>query len=341
MMRRLEACYKVNMPPIERVPAACFADAVAKIADDGALISCNAPMTAWLGADRLCLAALPLDEDQRVELAEGTAVVLHEGAASWELQRHLIEGEAWLTARDVTDRERLEATLLASIRSRSLAEIAASLSHDMNNQLSSALALCAELSVHAQDEEDIQSIRDVEQGTKIGATAFGALARMLVQMPARRRRADVADVLDEAMAVVSKVFQQSGVALQVNVAEALPQVRVVMVDVVHSLVSVLRAVVALTPAEVRVCAEWHPADSSRRAAVVVEVCAHGVDAAQAAAYERLVQFEEGSLHELARSSGVRQALPVAVFLQRRFGGDLVTAVSGDRLTLAFSFPVAR
>ena len=59
------------MSPIERVPAACFADAVAKIADDGALISCNAPMTAWLGADRTCLVTLPLDEDQRVELAEG------------------------------------------------------------------------------------------------------------------------------------------------------------------------------------------------------------------------------------------------------------------------------
>ena len=157
----------------------------------------------------------------------------------------------------------------------------------------------------------------------------------------RRHRVDVADVLDEAMAVVSKVFQQNGVSLQVNAAEALPQVRVVMVDVVHSLVTVLRAVVALTPAKVSVCAEWHPADSARRAAVVVEVCAHGVAAAQAAAYERLVQFEEGSLHHLARSSGVHQALPVAVFLQRRFGGDLLTAVSGDRLTLAFSFPIAR
>ena len=329
------------MPPIERVPTACLSDAVARIADDGVLTCCNAPMTAWLGAARLSLDALPLDADQRAELDEGAVVVVHEGAASMELRRHLVDGEAWLTARDVTDRERLAATLLATIRSRSLAKIAASLSHDMNNQLSSALALCAELSVHAQDEEDIRCIRDVERGTKIGATAFGALARMLTQAPARRSRVDVTEALDEVMAIVSKVFQQNGVPLQVNVAEALPEVRVVLVDVVHSMASVLRAVAALSPAEVAVSADMRPADMARRADVVIEVCARGVDSAQAAAYGRAFQAEAGSLRELAQSPSADQVLPVASFLQRRFGGDLATSSSGDRLTLVFSFPVAR
>ena len=121
------------MPPIERVPTACLSDAVARIADDGVLTCCNAPMTAWLGAARLSLDALPLDADQRAELAEGAVVVVHEGAASMELRRHLVDGEAWLTARDVTDRERLAATLRLSGR---LAEAA--------NELHDTLSLLGE-----------------------------------------------------------------------------------------------------------------------------------------------------------------------------------------------------
>lgn len=345
-MGRRAACYKVTMTPDERLPVACFQDAVARIAADGELTPCNPQMDAWLGAFGRRMGDLRMDEEDREALTDGAPVVVRgvrmDGVGvHWELRRNVVDGEAWLTARDVTDRERRAATLLASLRSRGLGEIAGSLAHDMNNQLNSALALCAELSFLATEEEDVQSIRAVEQGTKIGATAFGALARMLARTPARRERVAVADLVDECTALVRKFLQQQGVQLTVTTADSLPSVRIVLADVVHALTSLLRKISELAPASVEITSQLRPLEGRSRGAVVVRVCVRGVDQDQAAAWARVARIEAGSLHELASNAGLGQDLPVAVFLLRRFGGDLTTESAGDQLTLAFSMPAAR
>jgi len=332
------------MPLPEDVPAACVNDAVAQIAEDGALLPVNDLMRSWIAQVAARLDGLPLVDDELAELVRGAPVLMQEGERAWELSHHRVEDQRWLIARDVTDRERLRATVHAAARSRSLGELAASLAHDLNNQLSSALALCAELSLHAQDEADIQCIRDVENGTKIGAAALTALARMLTRTPARRDRVVISELLDESLSIVRKLFQQRCIGIDL-VSSAQPlYVRVVVTDVVHAMLASLRALADLSPDSVQLEVDKRCialADGRPRDYVVVRVLAREVARERAAAFAGVVELQPGSLHHVAAGSIASPEILDAALLQRRLGGDLMSRVDGDELTLEFCWPAAR
>lgn len=326
------------------VPASCTRDAVAAVAADGALQACNASMEQWVEQHAGALGDLPLAAADRGDLEAGDVVLFHAEDAVWELTLRGVDGRRWLTARDVTDREQRQAAVFAAMRSRALGELAASLAHDLNNQFHASLALAGELSFLATDPDDIESIRDLERGTKIGATALGALSRMLSRMPARRERVAVKEVLEEALAIVRKAYQQAGVELSVEIPDALPAVRLVQVDVVHSLCAVLDTVLGMKPASARL-------DVARRAQASAEARARdyvvarfeflGLSGEDAETLAASVVMQEGSLRRFVAHRGLLQGVLSAAFLQRRLGGDLESEADGGRLVVAFSWPVSR
>ncbi|MGC6489449.1 MAG: hypothetical protein ACON4Z_17520 [Planctomycetota bacterium] len=326
------------------VPASCVRDGVAAVDEDGALHPCNGAMVQWVDAHGAALDALPLSAPDRRDLEAGEEVLLHADAASWELALREVDGRRWLTARDVSDREQRQATAFASMRSRALGELAASLAHDLNNQFHAALALSGELSFHATDPEDIESIRDLERGTKIGATALGALSRMLSRTPARRERVAFAEVLEEALAIVRKAYQQAGVELGVQVSDGLPPVRLVPVDVVHALCAVLETVLGMKPASAQLavtCRELARGEGRPRDYVVARCEFGGLSEADAAQMAAATELQPGSLREFIANRGLLQGVLAAAFLQRRLGGDLTSAASGRDLAVEFCWPVSR
>jgi signal transduction histidine kinase len=326
------------------VPASCIHDGVAAVDEAGALRASNASMERWVEAYGGALDELPLSLADRAELGDGQPVLLQVDEYAWELRLWEVEGRRWLTARDVSDREQRQATAFASMRSRALGELAASLAHDLNNQFHAALALSGELSFHATDPEDIESIRDLERGTKIGATAIGALSRMLSRMPARREQVAVVDVLEEALAVIRKAYQQAGVELCVVVPEDLPGVRLVGVDVVHALCAVLETVLGMKPssAALSVTAREEALEEGRlRGYVVARFEFGGLAAQDADAMAAAVVMQRGSLQRFIGNRGLLQGVLAAAFLQRRFGGDLRSEASGDQLVIEFWWPAAR
>ena len=329
------------MPSDDFVPAACVRDAVAAVRDDGALAATNDAMRGWIEQFGGTLDALPLSSDERAQLEAGDPALLHGSERVWELRRWVHGGAVWLTAADVTDREERQSTLFSAMRCRALGVLAASLAHDLNNQFNSALALASELGLLAQTDEDRECLRDLELGTKIGATAVGALARMLVRTPARRARVAVRTILDDALSIVRKAYQQRGVELEADVAEDLPQVRVVPDDVLHALTSVLETFLERGAARVelssrserRALGEGRPRDL-----VVAELKVRGLAPELVESFVQVVSFEPGSLRTLARGEGPSQSVMVAAFLQRRFGGELLACAEDGQLTVEFYWP---
>jgi len=326
------------------VPASCVFDAVAVVDGAGALEACNEPMERWLERCGRTLEALPIDASERAELESGAPVLMHVDEEAWEITLRDLDGRRWLTARDVSDREQRQATAFASMRSRMLGELAASLAHDLNNQFHAALALSGELSYLATDPEDVQSIRDLERSTQVGATAIGALSRMLSRTPARRERVPIGDVLEEALAMMRKAYQQAGVELTVDIAAGLPEARLVQVDVVHALCAVLETVLGMKPSTADLAVrrgERVHEEARPREHVAARFSFCGLSEQDAAAVAATVVAESGSLRRLIQSRGALQGLLAAAFLQRRLGGDLSSEASGDRLSIEFSWPVAR
>jgi len=336
-------CYKVSMPPPEYVPVSCIRDACAKIDADGALVPVNDAMRSWLAEFGEKLDALPLTQDDQVRLRAGDEVLLQVADYVWELRRRDHDGESWLIAADVTDREDRQSTLFNAMRCRALGALAASLSHDLNNQFNSALALSSELGILAEDEEDRECLRDLERGTKIGATAVGALARMLVRAPARRERVELQTILGDALSIVRKAYQQRGVALEVDGRADLPAVRVIAADVLHGVTAVLESLLEKEAARVELSTrvERRALGGGRpRDLVVLSLQVHGLSPGLIESFVDIVTCAPGALRALARGTGFSQSLMAAAFLQRRLGGELSARASGDQLSVEFCWPSA-
>jgi len=326
------------------VPSVCVRDAVAQIAADGALTPASPSMDAWLAQFGSSLEALPLDAEERGDLDAGEPVVMHVADAAWELQRYEAEGQAWLVARDVSDRELRAATVLASVRCRALGKMAASLSHDLNNQFNAVLALSAQLGIYAQSDDDRASLQELEQGTKIGARMAGVLARMLVRTPARRERVAAGVLIEDSLAVVRKTIEHAGIELEVAVPDGLPDVRVAQVEVIQALMEGLHMVIELGPTSVRFEASERPVTcpEGRTRDCVVAVCdANGVDPQLAERVVEVAAVRPGTIGQIASGEGAYDAILAAAFLQRRLGGDLRTSFDDGVLRLEFCWPRVR
>ena len=332
------------MPPPSSVPSACVRDAVALVAADGALTGVSGAMAAWSSKFGGTLDALPLADGDRADLDAGDPVVMLADDEAWELQRYEVDGQGWLVARDVTDREHRAATVLASVRCRALGNMAASLSHDLNNQFNAVLALSAQLGIYARTDADRESLLDLEQGTKIGARMAGVLARILVRTPARRERVAAGALIDDALAVVRKTIEHAGIELEVAVPDGLPDVRVVTVEVVQAVMEGLHMLIEIGAATMRFevvertlsCPEGRSRDC-----VVARCDATGVDRTRAETVAGVVGMRSGAIADVARGAGAYDAILTAAFLQRRLGGDLRCEHDGDRIGLEFCWPRAR
>ena len=88
---------------VEGLPLELLQAALAGIGERGELRAATPVMARWLGARGVAdLATLPLDAEQRAALQAGGAVLLQDGAESFELQRLEHDGRSWLRVRDDT-----------------------------------------------------------------------------------------------------------------------------------------------------------------------------------------------------------------------------------------------
>lgn len=332
------------MPSPANVPSRCVRDVVASVDGDGRLDPRSAPARDWIKRFGASIAALQLDEDERAELGAGDAVLVSAEDECWELRRIDADGEAWLVAADVTDRERRLASELASRRCRALGRMAASVSHDLNNQFNHAMAMAATMGLYVQSEEEQRDLQDLEQGTKVGARILGLLARALSTVPARRARVSSSALIEEALSLVRKSLEHAGIPLDEDLGEGLPDVRVFEMEIVQSVMELLYLVADLDAAKMRFKARvgaLEVAGGRERRCVIASCEASGVDAERARAVAQVAALEQGAVRAVASRSGALDCLVTAAFLHRRIGGELRCRLEGDVLALEFCWPCAR
>lgn len=242
-------------------PFEALAEGLAAVAVDGALTAQNASMRALLAAcgdgSTACrsLRQLPLDDAQRALLDGGAAAALVVAGGEHELSLHGSGEQRWLCAREVDGLGGGVASTLAAARARQLGRLAGTIAHDLNNLLGSAMGLASLLAPVLTDAADRRLLDEMQTGAQRGATMARALARLLKLGPRQRRVVSVGDLVDEVVAICTRVANLRRVEFAVHLAEPLPPIRVVAAEatqaVLHGTVALLEAV----PQRVDVTAE--------------------------------------------------------------------------------------
>lgn len=313
------------MPEPAPFPFETLTEAVASVDADGALSPHNEPMRSLLAAcgGGASLASLPLDAGARALLAAGDRITALIGGQPFELGLHGTD-RRWLLARDVGDRERAEASELAATRVRLLGRLAASIVHDFNNLLGSAMGLASMLVSNTSDPGERRLLEELQAGSQRSATLARGLARLLQVAPRQWRQTAAGDLVDEALAVVRRIATMQSVPIETRVAAGLPPIRVVADEVLQLLLHSLIAVLGRRPRRVfvDVTLQRRVLGAGReRACVGVRVLAEGC---------------ESPFDQEAAPGDAWQ--PKGALAMSRMGGELAVAATADQTTIDYVWP---
>ena len=323
------------------IPAELVQDAIAHVDASGQLHPVTLAMHGWVENVASCIADLPLSKDQLSDLESGAVVRLDLSGVCWQLQQNLVADVVWLVVRDVTAIDRLEASRLATARSRSLAAMAGSLTHDLNNQINLVLALTAQLDALITSPDDRQSVQDLESATQAGARLLSVLAHLLIRGERSSELLQPGELLADAVLLVEKSMVQGGVDLSVDYPQGLPSIRGSHVEIVQGVMEGFVALLGSGAKAIKCTMDRETIDVAGgrlRECVVLRCKAAPVDSVAVLSLRRIVDGQEGMLAEICGQSDVLPGLANAVFVQKRMGGDLIMSAEGRDVCLRFSWP---
>lgn len=323
------------------IPAELIQDAVAYVDADGRFHPVNDAMRGWVTTVAASIDELPLSKDQFDELLIGSEVRVTAAGVCWQLKRTQVVDVAWLVVRDITATDRLEASCLATARSRSLGAMAATIAHELNNQFNLVLALTAQLDELITKPNDRQSIHELEIATTAGARLLSILAHLLISRKRCREILQPSEFLADAALIVEKSMIQNGVDLQVASAHGLPPIRGSHVEIVQA---VMEGLVALLECGAKsiTCTMGREASAigggRSRECIMLRCQASPADSVAVASLRKIVDGHAGMLAEVCSHSDVLLGLANAVLVQKRMGGDLIMATEGRDVCLQFVWP---
>ena len=334
----------------ESLPAELVEDGVAKIAHDGTLQASNDAMRRWLQEHDGAWQSLSAAQQQRLQSGDAVELRWPDDGPWWRLRQLHAAGERWLVVRDVDAELRFEAMLLSSARCRRLADSAARLAHDLNNQFTGMLALSARLAELEVDEADEGehglSRLEIERATKAGARMLGALARQLTRPEPSRASVDARQLVLDSVSLTQKEFEVAEQALQITLPDGDAPV-LVHVDELAAIQAIVAGLTALREAGARhvhgVLEVVRRELGSARERTCVQfglVADDGLDAAVVAGVCETIELDQGVCSRLVAERARYEPLLVGAFVQRRAGGDLVATRHGDGLRLDYVWPAA-
>ncbi|MBL8734959.1 MAG: hypothetical protein JNL12_00900 [Planctomycetes bacterium] len=294
-------------------------------------------------ADSVSFAALPLGDDERRALLAGEPVWWTRGERHWQLRRVEVAAGVFLLAEDTSARRVAESQAFAAARARSLAAVAGTFVHDLNNHLNLALALLSQVRGTGVSADDARLCDELAAGAQLGATLSRALARLLSREFDRRERVDVRAALGEALAAIAKSCAQRGIPVDADVGPEGVLVRASAGELDGLLVQMLLAAIdaapqRLTVRSARVAAAL--AGGRERSCVQLHVELAMSCRAPAAAFAATALDRPGCLRDLAAIGPNGQALAQVGLVVRRLGGEFTAVVNGACVILVTTLPVA-
>lgn len=135
--------------------------------------------------------------------------------------------QAAVAIRNVHRVERLESGLLAAERKTAMAELARSVSHDINNALGSVLPLVQQMQADLREgrvEPDVlrEDLEQVERSLAVCRRIFGGMLSFARIGSRGGGLGDVRWAVDDTLAILHDSFKRQGVAVAIDVAQALP-----------------------------------------------------------------------------------------------------------------------
>lgn len=294
-------------------------------------------------ADSVPFAAMPFGGDERRALLAGEGVWWTRGERHWQLRRVEVAACAFLLAEDTSARRAAEAQAFAAARARSLAAVAGTFVHDLNNHLNLALALLSQVRGMDVSADDARLCDELAAGAQLGATLSRALARLLSREFDRRERVDVGAALGEALAAIAKSCAQRGIPVDADAGPDGVLVRASAGELDGLLVQLLLAATDAAPQRlsVRVArVEAAVAGGRERPCAQLHVAVLTSSEAQATALAATALDRPGGLRDLAAIGPNGQALAQVGLVVRRLGGEFTAVVNGACVALVTTLPVA-
>jgi signal transduction histidine kinase len=294
-------------------------------------------------ADSVPFVALPLGGDERRALLAGEPVWWTRGERHWQLRRVEVAAGAFLLAEDTSSRRAAESQAFAAARARSLAAVAGTFVHDLNNHLNLALALLSQVRGMGVSADDARLCDELGTGAQLGATLSRALARLLARESDHRERVDVGAAVGEAIAAIAKTCAQRGIPVDGDVGPNGVVVRASAGELGGMLLQMLLAATDVRPQRLAVRVERVEAalaGGRERSSVRLHVDVATASAAQAAAFAAAALDRPGCLRDLAGTGHHGQALAHIGLVVRRLGGEFTADAHGTQATLVTTLPLA-
>ncbi|MBL8753934.1 MAG: HAMP domain-containing histidine kinase [Planctomycetes bacterium] len=336
--------YNVVVQPLPAELLAALSVGIATVDAAGGWVATNAAMERAIGGRTAAPAALGLDADAVARLYAGEVVEHDCGGRRWRLGSHRgADGSVWVTLEDTTSAHRADSATFELARLRAMARVAATLVHDFNNLLNSAIGLAAQAEMSVSDPVQRGLVRELGGATQQGAQLARTLARLLARGTGECATVAAKQLLDEAVTVSAKAAAHRSVRLVVANPTDTPVVRTVVAEVVQALWQVLLELVDRGPRriDIALAAVAIAVGGGRpRPCVRFRFVAAGLTAEAIDELMRLGNVTAGVL-PLLGTSPTGSGLVVAALVATRQGGELLVQRLGDDLQLDFVLPALR
>ncbi|MCR9246164.1 MAG: hypothetical protein NXI31_14130 [bacterium] len=229
---------------------------------------------------------------------------------------------------------------LQSARVRWLGELSGWMTHDLSNLLLSGIALADTLMPLAEKVEDQGLLDELDRGIRRGTAMSRVLANLLRNEPRQWRPRPVADLVDDAVAILRKHAAKQRIELEVEVATS-ASVCVPEAEVVQALLAGTIRGLQACRGRLRVDAREVTsalAGGRERPAVALGIVA---SPASPEVVARTLAAVGGSARPLADADAKTEGgneLFNARLIMARCGGELRATTTGDDLTLEYRLP---
>jgi two-component system NtrC family sensor kinase len=130
-----------------------------------------------------------------------------------------------LQLRDVTERRRLEASLIQAEKLAALGELAAGVAHEMNNPITAVIANTQLLKREIElEDESSESVELIEQAGKRAQKVVRALLDFARQEPQTFHPIDINHTLEQALMLVDRQWKDAKIILDKDLTSKLPQI---------------------------------------------------------------------------------------------------------------------
>lgn len=232
------------------------------------------------------------------------------------------------------ERQRLfEARMLQQDRLNVLGELTAGIAHELNTPLGNVLGYAELLMVNERDPARREDLQRIINSALIGREVVKRLLYFSCEMPSQFREQDLNAVVEGVLRLLHRQVDEAGLVLQLDLAQALPPVRLDRVQFEQVLTNLVLNAVAATPSGGMLRISTGTIDGK----VVLRVAdtGHGI------VPEHLRKIFQPFFTTKATGEGTGLGLSVVHGIIKGHGGDIrVESTPGQGATFIITLPAA-